>query len=167
MTKSTVHIAGHTFEFDENDGNIIPTDQSDKIVDIRKLSDGEYSVIINGFSFHVFITRINGTSTAVVNNHVIEIKLERLRDKLLHTLQLESEIHSTKITHVAPMPGLVTKVLKTAGTYVEAGSGIVIIEAMKMENEITAQKSGTIIALDVIEKQTVEKNDHLFTIETV
>ena len=167
MTKSTLHIAGNTFEIDETDGKIIPADQSKKTVDIRKLSDGEYSVIIDGSSFHVYITLNNGSFTAVVNNHVVEIKLERLKDKLLHTLQLESEVHSTKITHVAPMPGLITKVLKTAGTYVESGTGIIIIEAMKMENEITAQKSGTIVTLDVIEKQTVEKNDHLFTIETV
>jgi acetyl/propionyl-CoA carboxylase alpha subunit len=167
MTKATIDIAGTIFEFDETDGTIISSDRTDAFVDIRKLSDGEFSVIIDGSSFHVYLTRINGFPVAVVNNHSIEITLERLRDRLLHTLQRESEIHSTKITHVAPMPGLVTQVLKTAGTYVESGTGIVIIEAMKMENEITAKKSGTIITLNVIEKQTVEKNDQLFTIESV
>ena len=167
MTKTTINIAGNIVEFDESTGKIISADQTDASIDIRKLSDGEYSIIVDGRSLHVYFTRNAGSSIAVVNNNVIEIKPERLRDKLLHTLQLDSDNQSTEIIHIAPMPGMVTKILKTAGTYVEAGAGVLIIEAMKMENEITAKKSGTIKTLDVIEKQTVEKNDHLFTIETV
>ena len=62
------------------------------------------------------------------------------------------------------MPGLITKVLTTEGATINVGEGILIVEAMKMENEIKSPKAGILKKLFVKEKQTVEKNDNLFTI---
>lgn len=167
MNKSTIHIAGSTFEFDETTGTLQPADRSHATIDVRNLSRGEYSVIVNGMSHHVYVRTENGVRFATVNNRTVEIHVERQRDRLLQSLQKASDVFATKITHVAPMPGMITKILQTPGAFVESGTGIVIIEAMKMENEITAKKGGVISMIHVIEKQTVEKNDHLFTLETV
>lgn len=166
MNKSTIHIAGKSFELNHANGSVTPFDAPDTTVDIRMLSPGEYSIIIGGKTYHVFISGSNGFYSATMNNTVVEIRQERLRDLLLKTLQIDENVNSSRLVQLAPMPGLIAKILKQNGARVVQGEGVMIIEAMKMENEITARRSGTIQTIDVKELQTVEKNDHLFTIET-
>ena len=57
----------------------------------------------------------------------------------------------------APMPGLVVRVLVAAGDRVEAGQGLVVLEAMKMENELQAPGTGTVRAVRVTTGEAVEK----------
>lgn len=57
----------------------------------------------------------------------------------------------------APMPGLIVRLEVEVGDVVEAGQGIVIVEAMKMENELRAAGSGRVEAIHVDEGDTVEK----------
>ncbi len=65
----------------------------------------------------------------------------------------------------AQMPGRVVQVLKETGDKVEAGDGVVIVEAMKMQNEIVSPKAGTVIRCDVVEGKSVNTGDILFEIE--
>jgi biotin carboxyl carrier protein len=65
---------------------------------------------------------------------------------------------------VAPMPGKVVRVLVEAGDKVEAGQGLVVVEAMKMQNEIRATKSGQAERLLVREGQTVSAGEPLLVI---
>lgn len=65
----------------------------------------------------------------------------------------------------AYMPGRVVAVLVEEGAEVEAGQGIVVLEAMKMENEIVAEQAGTITKLHVQPGQNVDGGDPLFTLE--
>ena len=64
----------------------------------------------------------------------------------------------------AYMPGRVTKILVAEGDEVEAGQGILVLEAMKMENEIQAESAGVVKRLLVEEGQAVEGGDPLFEI---
>ena len=66
---------------------------------------------------------------------------------------------------VAPMPGTVIKILKTAGDAVKAGEVVLILEAMKMENEISAPVSGTIASIGCAEGGTVAGGDVLFEVK--
>jgi biotin carboxyl carrier protein len=66
---------------------------------------------------------------------------------------------------VAPMPGKVVRVMVEAGAKVAAGDGIIVVEAMKMQNEIKAPKAGTVIALNVQTGATVNGGDVLAIIE--
>ncbi len=66
---------------------------------------------------------------------------------------------------VAPLQGSMFKVNVEKGQDVEEGAIICVIEAMKMENEITAHKSGKITALSVAEGQPISSGDHIATIE--
>jgi acetyl/propionyl-CoA carboxylase alpha subunit len=58
---------------------------------------------------------------------------------------------------VAPMPGLVTKVLVAPGDQVQPGQGLVVMEAMKMENELRAPAGGSVKAVRVTPGTAVEK----------
>jgi biotin carboxyl carrier protein len=65
----------------------------------------------------------------------------------------------------APMPGKVVKLLVAAGDEVQANQGIVVMEAMKMQNEIKSPKKGVVRKLDVAEGATVNSGDLLAAIE--
>ena len=66
---------------------------------------------------------------------------------------------------VAPMPGKVVKVLVQAGDLVAARQGVVVVEAMKMENELKAARAGTVKEVRAIEGATVEAGSVLVIVE--
>jgi len=66
---------------------------------------------------------------------------------------------------VAPMPGKVVSVLVQIGDDIEAGAGIAVVEAMKMQNEMKAPKAGTVVTLNVEVGTTVNGGDVLAIIE--
>jgi len=66
---------------------------------------------------------------------------------------------------VAPMPGKVVRVLVSVGDQVETGAGIVVVEAMKMQNEMKSPKIGTVVTLNVEVGATVNAGDVLAIIE--
>jgi biotin carboxyl carrier protein len=66
---------------------------------------------------------------------------------------------------IAPMPGKVVRVMIEVGSQVEAGAGIIVVEAMKMQNEMKAPKAGIVIALNVESGATVNGGDVLAVIE--
>jgi biotin carboxyl carrier protein len=65
----------------------------------------------------------------------------------------------------APLPGVIRKLMAKSGDLVEAGEPILVLEAMKMENEIKASVAGTIAELFVVEGDSVNTGDDLFRIE--
>jgi len=65
----------------------------------------------------------------------------------------------------APMPGKIVRVLVSQGTEVEAGAGVLVVEAMKMQNEIKSPKKGTIQKILVTEGAAVNAGDVLAIVE--
>jgi biotin carboxyl carrier protein len=65
----------------------------------------------------------------------------------------------------APMPGKVVKVLVAPGDMVQAGQGLVVVEAMKMENELRAVKAGRVASVSVAEGQSVDAGAVLAVVE--
>ena len=65
----------------------------------------------------------------------------------------------------APMPGLVARMLVQPGDRVQAGQGVVVIEAMKMENELRAPRTGVVRSVDVAAGSAVEKGTILLTLD--
>jgi biotin carboxyl carrier protein len=66
---------------------------------------------------------------------------------------------------IAPMPGKVVRLLVELGAQVEAGAGIVVVEAMKMQNEMKAPKAGVVTLLNAVDGATVNAGDVLAEIE--
>ena len=66
---------------------------------------------------------------------------------------------------VAPMPGKVVKVQVEAGAAVEKGAGVVVVEAMKMQNEMKSPRTGTVVSINVQPGDTVNAGDVLAVLD--
>src|SRR2546422_4321868 len=72
--------------------------------------------------------------------------------------------YTTLFRSRAPMPGLVVRVEVADGQRVDAGAGLVVVEAMKMENELRAPRAGMVQTVHVAVGQAVEKGMPLVTL---
>lgn len=66
---------------------------------------------------------------------------------------------------IAPLPGTIIEILVQPGDKVEAGQAVVVLEAMKMENELQTEYSGTVISVNVLEGDSVHTGTEVITIE--
>jgi biotin carboxyl carrier protein len=97
-----------------------------------------------------------------VNGQSLSVEIVDARSLLRKATQRG---YAGKIELRAPMPGRVVKVLVTEGIAVEANQGIVVIEAMKMQNEIKTPKKGIVKRLSVQEAAAVNAGDLLAIVE--
>jgi biotin carboxyl carrier protein len=129
---------------------------------IVEVEPGVYSVLLDGVSYLAQAVR-NETSIAVeVRGHVYEIEIVDPRAPRRKTGALAGE---GRQTIVAPMPGKIVRVLVREGDAVEPGQGIVVMEAMKMQNELKALRAGAVTALPVAEGAAVGAGEVLAIIE--
>jgi pyruvate carboxylase subunit B len=87
------------------------------------------------------------------------------RQRAIRELAGTAAVSHGPIEETAPMPGLVLKVEVSEGEPVERGQGIIIIEAMKMENELKASSTGRVTDIRVAAGQAVDKGQTLLVIE--
>jgi pyruvate carboxylase subunit B len=83
------------------------------------------------------------------------------RTRHIESLTSGAQARSGPVQLRAPMPGLVVRVLAERGQLVEPGQGLIVLEAMKMENELRAVAAGTVAAVPVSAGQAVEKGQVL------
>jgi biotin carboxyl carrier protein len=102
-----------------------------------------------------------------VDNHLIKLKLEDVRALLLNRFQAKSANTQSEVIINAPMPGLVKKIEIAKDDTVKRGQGLVILEAMKMENEIKSPVDGRIKEIRIENNISVEKDQTLIIIEAI
>ena len=118
-------------------------------LDLEPLYPGVYSLILNQKS-HVIAVRFNGEYTVLVDGYSARVKIKDEMAQRLEAMGWKNN-HSQRAGLVhAQIPGMVTQVLKTVGEAVNEGEPILIMEAMKMENELKAPVSGTIDRKSVV-----------------
>jgi biotin carboxyl carrier protein len=126
--------------------------------------DGLLSLLFDGGSW-TYAARFEG-DVAGLSFHDREVRLrvedERTRAARLATGGPRAAVGRAEVTSV--MPGVVKEVRIEPGQTVEGGQALLILEAMKMENEIKAPLAGRVEALHVKAGQTVEKGAKLVTI---
>ena len=85
--------------------------------------------------------------------------------KRLRSTQSSGAHHSGAAEIISPMPGKIVRVLVEVGAKVAAGAGVVVVEAMKMQNEMKAPKAGVVVSINTEEGATVNAGDVLAVIE--
>jgi biotin carboxyl carrier protein len=124
--------------------------------DVVECEPGVYSVIAAGQSWEVRLTdteiTIGGT------RFVFEVKDPRKWQRSGHASNAQGTI-------TAAMPGKIVRLLAAVGGEVATGQGIMVIEAMKMQNELKAPRAGRVTAILVKENDSVNAGAILATIE--
>jgi len=111
----------------------------------------------------------NGSYLLFVGDRVVEFRVDD-RIKIVDPKRLRSGQNSTGHHHgvaqiVAPMPGKVVRVHVEAGATVEKGAGVIVVEAMKMQNEMKSPRAGVVVSLNVKPGDTVNAGDVLAVLE--
>jgi biotin carboxyl carrier protein len=129
--------------------------------DVVEVAPGIYSILLGTESFEVRVEERGGGLVVHTgrNNWTAKVTDPRQWRRRGGTLEVEGRQQV-----VAPMPGKVVRVLAKAGDAVEAGQGLLVVEAMKMQNEIRSPKKGAIERLLVTEGQAVNAGDVLLTV---
>jgi len=128
--------------------------------DVRKLEGDFYSILTGGRSYEV---SVEPRGEAYYVRHGAAELLVTLSDPSRQAR--EGRVKQGPDEVVTQMPGRVVRLLVAEGDEVEAGQGIVVVEAMKMENEIVAGKAGKVVSVRVEPGRTVEGGAVLAVIE--
>ena len=142
----------------------ISLDGNEMDASAAEVAPNTFSVLLNGESHQVRIApRPDGTLTLYtgVTEFHVEVTDPRVwRGRRHGALQAEGRQQIT-----APMPGKVVRLLVGEGDAVEVGQGLLVVEAMKMQNEIRSPKSGKVEKLLARENQPVNAGDVLAWVE--
>ena len=153
------------FEVIENNG-LLKISNGKKVyqVDLKLLDKNLYSLMIDNQSY-IFEAVENGKEINIIlNQHEYSIPVLNNREKIEAEMMGSSSLSEEKGEIRAPMPGLILKIEVQKGDTVTVGHPLIIMEAMKMENEIRSQIDGKIQEVQVKENQKVEKDDLLLRI---
>ncbi len=101
--------------------------------------------------------------TVTLDNQSVALKVQSARAKVAGRAAPPPKTGPSAVQ--SPMPGKVVKVLVAVGDEVKAGQGVVVVEAMKMENELKAPRDGTVKSVAVKEGQPVEAGQTLATLD--
>ena len=123
-----------------------------------EVEPGVYSVLLEG---RVYEARVDGDSITIGGTRVpVEVEDPRR----LGSVRRESAVSGPALLR-STIPGKVVRVLVQAGQAVVAGQGLLVVEAMKMQNEIKSPRDGVVTAVKVAENETVAAGSELVVIE--
>ncbi len=133
-------------------------------IDAAAIGSGAASMLINHRSYTVRFEENGDEVNVYLGNQPFQIDVVSEQRFRLRAGTPKSSTEGRQVL-VAPMPGKVARVLVRLGDEVKEGQGLVVVEAMKMENELRSPKSGKVVELQAQEGNAVEKNAKLVTVE--
>ncbi len=154
--------AVHDIEVTRLDADYVVTlNGVEHVVDARKLEADFYSILYEGKSYEVSVE--SAGPKYLVRHGAYEQVVELADASRGGREELHKRSGPESIDSV--MPGKVVRVLVEPGAEVQAGQGLVVVEAMKMENEISAPRAGRVKSVEVIPGQNVETGARLVVLE--
>jgi len=132
-------------------------------LDVVSAQDGMLSLLLQGKSYEVKQETVAAETNVVVGQERFSASVRDPRSFRSRRRLGASEQGVMKIK--APMPGKVVRILAPAGSQVEMGQSVLVIEAMKMQNELKAPKTGVVKKINVEEGAAVDAGQSLAEVE--
>lgn len=160
--KYATTINDHTYVIEINRDGEITIDGATVPVDLCAIDDVTYSLLLSNKSYEALV-EVAGNDLSVLLNgrlygaQVLDERARRARAQAVGG----SASHSGDVTIKSPMPGLIVAVPVSEGQAVKKGQTMVVLESMKMENELKAPRDGTVTAIKVAPRQSVEQHQPL------
>ncbi len=153
------------------------------VVDVEERPSGELEVHVDGRRAAVDVATVGAQLSVRVDGKIVDlttegslpelhvvangqrrhVRVESERQRAADAARGASAEKSEKVI-VSQMPGRIVQVLAQKGDVVEAGQPLLVMEAMKMENEIRAKSAGTVVHVHVVAGAAVEINALLVTL---
>ena len=156
----------YTVEIEENGKSVyrISVDGNEFLVDGKKTGRTNFSLIVDNRSFEIEVDNTDDEYRVLVDGRNYRIHLVDERRVRVGAAQSGQQLQGRQMVSV-PMPGKIIAVLVAVGDAVELGQGLVIVEAMKMENEVRSPISGEVKEIKVKPGDTVEGGALLVIVE--
>jgi biotin carboxyl carrier protein len=143
-----------SFRYQREDGQLIEGEFS-----MEALDSGAWSVLIGGRTYRV---EPGAPGELIVNGAPVAIELF---DPRASRGRHGSSANRGRVNIAAPMPGKVVRLLVSAGDAIEEGQGLVVVEAMKMQNEMKSPKTGLVVEVRAKADSTVAAGEVLMVVE--
>ena len=134
--------------------------------EVSQINDNAYLLRFNNKVFEITAHKLDKDKYGVViDGSYFEALVRTQLQERAFELQKNKNISSKKVNIRAPMPGLLLKLKINIGDKIKAGEPLLLLEAMKMENEIRSPIDGVVQKILFKEGQSVEKNSIILTFE--
>ena len=117
-----------------------------------------YRITVNGTAYDVAVEEVSGGSAPVA------APAPKAAPKAAPAPKAQAGGAAGSVVVAAPMPGKILNVKSSVGASVKKGDVILVLEAMKMENEVVAPEDGTVASINVAAGDSVEAGDTLATL---
>ena len=156
----------YTVEIEETGKGLyrVSVDGNEFFVDGKKTGRTNYSLIVDNRSFEIEVDNAEDEYRVLVDGRNYHVNLVDERRVRVGGTQSDLQLQGRQRVSV-PMPGKVIEVLVSEGDNVEKGQGLVIVEAMKMENEVRSPVTGEVKEIKVKPGDAVEGGAVLIVIE--
>lgn len=163
--KYFVHVDGEEFEVDiEQDGRILLNGEPVDVNLVQIPGQNVYSLLLEHRSYEIAAEGIRDGYAILLQGEQYVARVEDEYRRRLMSGRSRPAPPSSDTTIVAPIPGKIVKVEVEEGDEVADGQPLVILEAMKMENEIRSPRVGTVLRVHVAPGQSVEQGQVLITL---
>lgn len=163
--KYYARVDNNEYEIEINDGVVVVDGE---VVDVDMVRSGVpelYSVLFAGRSFEMLVSADRFSYAVNVRGDHFQVQVEDERARRLNRGRRLPTLPDGELAVIAPIPGLVVKVLVQEGDLIEEGQPLVLLEAMKMENELRSMRAGKVKSIAAAAGQRVDQNAVLIILE--
>ena len=142
---------------------VIRADGKEYLVDAHQVQDSVWSILYGAESFEVDVQGRDDAYEVLIGGDCYKFSLMNEQRRAL--IRAGGKGAAGKALVTSPMPGKVVKLLVDEGEEVQSDQGVIVVEAMKMENEIFAPSDGVIASVTAQPQQDVRQGDLLLTLK--
>lgn len=161
MSRYYVEAEDRTLEIEfEEQGDLllVKLGEDRMLVDLKQVNEPSlYSMVIDNRSYEVFVEQQEGEYDVLIAGELFRLRVQDEWARRLANIQRRSRGQEGDLPVKAPMPGIVLAVEVEPGDRVERGQGLMVLGAMKMENQIKAPRAGVVKSISCQQGQTVEQ----------
>ncbi len=159
-------VEGQTYEIEINGEDEITFDGKPIDVDFIAVADSSvFSLILDGISYEAYVYPNQSEVEVLMRGKRYPVQVEDERQIRLRQTTKDSVADTSEFLLKAPMPGLVVSVPVVMEQDVKAGDNLVILESMKMQNELKAPRDGRVKNLRIQAGDNVDQNQVLIVLE--
>lgn len=163
--KYVTYINDKKFEIEiQNDGKLLVNGEA-REVDFLTLGESLFSVLMNNKSYEIVMEEADGQYEVLIQGRLYTGQVLDERAQLLASRRSGMGADTGEISIKSPMPGLIAAIPVTEGQEVKKGQTVVILESMKMQNELKSPRDGVVGRIRVNPGESVEQKQTLLSVQ--